>query len=483
MKIKTIAIAVLAVLTLTACPEKPDDPVVDPGKGLLNFSVSVPGSGLTYSATTQGPYKPDETIIIEIPSSSENPVDVTSLECYASLDNNCHTDPAVPPTADFTNPYKITVVLADGSTQTNYIKVDLIYPEIKIDFVWQTMAMEMNQVVYNDMYVAADDDYVYVLDAAGYDTDCIHVLEKANGHYVKDIALPTTFIAQIFVDDAGVLCCSRYNIYGAGFRFFIYDKTSSSWSDMVIDYASYEGHEIADIPLYLGIRASLVGNVTNGTAYVIATAINSKSYYVWKFTDGVPQETPTITNYGPAAEDWYFANVRMKSAEPGSDLYVAGINYVAYPNEEQSYTYFHKLKSTGDVVSMKNDDMNNLGWRILNFKTFELGGMEMLAEVSQYGPHRYDGCQFKVFNITDESKWTLQPGDPGYDIDFCNFYSGIYPTTNYNMGSGVEVSMNGENEAYIILGKPSREAGPSPAPTDIENCAVMCFKATYTKRH
>ena len=224
MKIKTIAIAVLAVLTLTACPEKPDDPVVDPGKGLLNFSVSVPGSGLTYSATTQGPYKPDETIIIEIPSSSENPVDVTSLECYASLDNNCHTDPAVPPTADFTNPYKITVVLADGSTQTNYIKVDLIYPEIKIDFVWQTMAMEMNQVVYNDMYVAADDDYVYVLDAAGYDTDCIHVLEKANGHYVKDIALPTTFIAQIFVDDAGVLCCSRYNIYGAGFRFFIYDK-------------------------------------------------------------------------------------------------------------------------------------------------------------------------------------------------------------------------------------------------------------------
>ena len=164
MRIKTIATAVLAVLTFMACTEKPVKPDVDPGKGLLNFSVSIPGSGLSYSATKQGPYQPGETIIIEIPSSSENPVDVTSLECYASLDNNCHTDPAVPPTVDFTNPYKITVVLADGSTQVNYIKVELVFPEIKIDFVWQTMATEMNQVVYNDMYVAADDEYVYVLD-------------------------------------------------------------------------------------------------------------------------------------------------------------------------------------------------------------------------------------------------------------------------------------------------------------------------------
>ena len=483
MKIKTIVIALLAALTFAACNPQEEAPTVDPGKGLLNFSVSVPGSGITYSATKPGPYQPEETVVIEIPSSTDAPVDVTNLECIATLDNNCRTESPLPPTADFSSPYKLTVVLADGSTQVNYIKVELVFPEIQIEGLWDTMASEMNQIVYNDMYLAADDEYVYVLDAAGYDTDCIHVLDKEDGQYVKDIALPTTFIGQIFVDEAGVLCCSRYNIYGAGFRFYIYDKNSSSWSDVIIDYASYEGHEIDGIPEYLGIRASLVGNVKEGTAYVIATAMNDKAYYTWKLTNGVPQEQPTITTYGPASENWYFANVRMKNAEPGADIYVAGINYVAYPNEEQSYTYFHKYKSTGDVVSIKNDDMNNLGWRVLNFKTFELGGHEMLALASQYGAHRYDACQFKVFDITDESKWSLLPGDPGYDIDFCNFYTGLYTTTNYNMGSGIEVRMNGENEAYIFLGKPSREAGSSPSPMDRESCAVMCFKATYNKRN
>ena len=45
MKIKTIAIAVLAILTLTACPEKPDDPVVDPGSRVRTHILSNnPGS-------------------------------------------------------------------------------------------------------------------------------------------------------------------------------------------------------------------------------------------------------------------------------------------------------------------------------------------------------------------------------------------------------------------------------------------------------
>ena len=492
MKTKFFALAALAVMAVFSCqktnPSDPgnpgggggDTPTPSVSKGLLNFSVSVPGTGISYTAKKAGPYQPGEVVVIEIPSSKTNPVSVTNLECFATLDNNCQANPAVPAFLDFTYPYQITVVKSDGSSQTNTIKVQLVYPAIQISQVWQKKASSFGQKIYNDLNLAIDDNYVYVLDAAGTATDCIHVLSRGDGSYVKDIALPATFIGQVFVDDAGVLCCSRYNIYGAGFRFFTYNAATSSWSEPIIDYASYEGHEIPNIPNQLGTRASLVGNVKTGTAYVIATAPDSKAYYTWKLTNGVPQATPTITQYGSVTKNWSFAVVRKASAEVGADTYIAGINYVAYPNESQSDTYVHKVKSTGDVVMM-NPSKDNIGWRVLNFKTFKLGGYEMMAMACQYGEHRYDGCQFKVFNITDESKWNLKPGDAGYNIDFCNYFTDVYGTTNYNMSSGIDVRMSGSDVAYIFLGSPSRAAGDAPSAEDLDNCTVTCFKAIYSQ--
>ena len=113
--------------SLFACTPKENTPTNE-GQGLLNFMVKIPEQPGEYGAVKKGPYAPDEEIIIQLPSSYDDPVDITALEAYASFDNDCYADPAVPSIIDFTEPYVITVVFADGSKQTNTIKIEYVYP-------------------------------------------------------------------------------------------------------------------------------------------------------------------------------------------------------------------------------------------------------------------------------------------------------------------------------------------------------------------
>ena len=228
----------LMACSLFACTPKENTPT-NKGQGLLNFMVKIPEQPGEYGAVKKGPYAPDEEIIIQLPSSYDDPVDITALEAYASFDNDCYADPAVPSIIDFTEPYVITVVFADGSKQTNTIKIEYVYPRVKVEKVWCHDNNTLQFQYTHWLNLAADQKYVYVLDCIQNLGNKIFVLDRMTGEKVEEIDTPQSMMCQIHVDAAGRLAVTRYNMYGAGFRLFIYDPAKKTWSDAII-------HSVAD---------------------------------------------------------------------------------------------------------------------------------------------------------------------------------------------------------------------------------------------
>lgn len=470
MKKTLKAIAMLALATMAFACGKPEvEEKIDPGKGLLNFTIMIPEDPVEYTATKAGPYAPEETVIVEIPSLYENPTDVTALEAYASFDNNCYADPAVPAIIDFTTPYTLTTVLANGEKQVNYIEVKLVYPSAKVEQLWRTDATAMGLVWYNWANIAVDKDYVYVLDAVQNVGDQIIKLDRKTGEAKGTIALPTSCLANIHVDDAGHLVVTRYNIYGAGFRLFVYDPTANTWAGPIIDYIPIEG--VLDLPADFGQIATLVGDVTK-TAYVYTSAPGDDKIYSWKFEGGVPQAEPTITKYSGTTAPWFHARFRKASASDDANLY-ASMNF--YTGGEDSKAVFQQMTPSFDLTSI---DMANFGQRILNFKTFVANGSEWLAMAYQDTYERWSGSHFALFNIQNRDNWTMVPGANRYNFDFRLYNGETYGGVNYEQTNGLDVFTDSD-AVYVYVSSPAKGSGD--AVSDAANTHVTCYKITFTK--
>lgn len=465
--IKTFALMSLAIVAF-AC-SKPEPEKVAPGNGLLNFTVMIPEDPTEYTATKKGPYAPEETVIVEIPSLYENPTDVTALEAFASFDNNCYAETPVPAIIDFTTPYEITTVLANGEKQVNYIKVELVYPSAKVEQVWRTDATAMELTWYNWANIAADQENVYVLDAVQNVGEFIIVLDRATGEKKGTIALPTSCLANVHVDDGGHLIVTRYNIYGAGFRLFVYDPSTSTWSDPIIDYVPIEG--VLDIPADFGQIATIVGDVTK-TAYVYTSAPGGAQIYSWKIENGIPQAEPTITNYSGTTSPWFHARVRRSSVADDANLYVA-MNY--WTADENTKAVFQQMSPSFDITSI---DMANFGARILNFDTFTANGCEWLAMAYQDTQERWSGSHLALFNITDREKWAMVPGDNRYNFDFRLYNGETYGGTNYEQTNGLDVYTEGD-VTYVYVSSPAKGSGD--ALLDAANTHVTCYKISFMK--
>ncbi len=441
------------------------------GNGLLNFVVKIPEQPGEYSATKKGPYAHGEEIIVQIPSSYEQPVDITALEAYASFDNDCYADPAVPSVIDFTEPYEITVVLADGSKQTNTIKIEFVYPRIKVEELWKKDNNELKCLYTHWLNLAADQKYVYVLDAIQNLGDKIKVLDRMTGEVVKEIDTPNSIIAQVHVDAAGRLVATRYNMYGAGFILYIYDAAEEKWSEPVIWYVPDDEKGIV-VPAYLGERASICGDLKSGKAYVYATAPDSNSYYCWEFNDGVPSSEPIITRHAGVKEDWSKCMVKRTSVASDANLYFGYTKYTGA--EESSYAGFDMLTPEMDVYSISQV---NYGPRILNYQPFTINGENWLALAYQCDYTRWSGSRLAIFDINDLDKWSMTPDDDNYIFDFRLYNSGDWGGTNYEQNAGMAVVCDSD-AAYIYVSAAAKGGDPVE---DNSRSAVMCYKMTYTK--
>lgn len=461
----------LMACSLFACTPKENTPT-NKGQGLLNFMVKIPEQPGEYGAVKKGPYAPDEEIIIQLPSSYDDPVDITALEAYASFDNDCYADPAVPSIIDFTEPYVITVVFADGSKQTNTIKIEYVYPRVKVEKVWCHDNNTLQFQYTHWLNLAADQKYVYVLDCIQNLGNKIFVLDRMTGEKVEEIDTPQSMMCQIHVDAAGRLAVTRYNMYGAGFRLFIYDPAKKTWSDPIIDFVPDDEKGIS-VPEDLGERASICGDLKKGKAYVYATAPKTREYYCWELNDGVPSKEPKITRYSTFKDDWSTCMVKRTSTEPDANLYFGMTRYTG--EEDSSYAEFHMVTPT---ETYKIDQVN-YGPRILNYQPFTVNGEEWLAIAYQCAYTRWSGTKVAVFDANNPDKWAdMNPENDNYIFDFRLYNSEVYGGTNYEQNAGMAVVVDGES-AYIYVSSAAKGADPAE---DNAAAHVACYKLSYSKQ-
>ena len=83
--------------------------------GLLNVTIQIPDNPTEFYATKKGPYEEGEEITVKVPTTDEDPLDVSRLICTVSVEHNCYVVPGVGGEMDFTEPYKITVIDALGN--------------------------------------------------------------------------------------------------------------------------------------------------------------------------------------------------------------------------------------------------------------------------------------------------------------------------------------------------------------------------------
>lgn len=466
MKKITFIISIIALLSLFSCQDK-NATDIPAGKGLLNFTVMIPDQPGEYSAKEKGPYEDGQTIIIEVPTTYETPVDLTALEAYASFDNNCYADPPVPSIIDFTEPYEIHVYDGQGNMKTHYIEIETVYPKVQVQEMWRKDNNSLGLQYTNWMDLAANENYVYILDAVQNVGDKIKVYDRKTGDHVSDITVPTSMIAQIHTDASGRLVATRYNLYGAGFRLYVYDEDIQTWEGPIIDYVPIEGE--VSVTEQLGLRASLYGDLKNGTAYVYATAPNDMSVYCWTIENGtVKSNVPQVTVYSNARSVWSYATVQRKSSDPNSDHYIA---YTHYTGADDTNASFEQFSSTMDITSI---DPANYGPRILEFVAFNTNGDEWLAMAYQDTYERWSNTHLALYDITDRSLWNMTPEDSGYNFQFRLFNSKEYGGVNYEQTAGMATVV--EQDATWIYVTSAAKGGDN----DATAACLMCYKMTYT---
>jgi len=456
----TVGILSCMLLLLSSC-ESPEwgEPTEQDG-GLLNFTVKIPGESGEYSATVKGPYEDGETIYIKVPTTEDDPVDVTGLIPYASLENNCYAEPAVPSQIDFTTPYTIKVRNSRGVYKTNHIEIVPTMPKTNFKKMWFKNSQELGINYPYISGIAVTGDYLLVHDASGGNANnAVKVYNRMTGDFVKEIKTPTTFTMQVKSDDAGHFVVNRYNIYGAGFMVYYYEDINSE-PKLILNYTAADG-----CPVNLGNRMSVKGNLKTGKAYIYATT-NGMHYYYWEFNDGVPVSSiPTAVRYANAGSDWTYASVKRKSIEEGSECYITYCHYDGNDSGDlKKGSRFEVFPPDMDYVQMNRE---NHYYKILEFDIFNIRGDEFTVFTHQ--PFwAWDGTYMRVFETTNRDNWSMVPGSDGYD-QFMLMQSDMYGAINYNRWGDIATIVVGD-EAYIYAASATSEATAS---------GVMLYKMTY----
>lgn len=433
---------------------------------LLNFIVKKIGESSEYRSLQESPLSDGDTIYIKIPTTEDDPVDLSRLNAYASLANNAVVTPNIPGEMDFTDVVKITVLDGDKVPYNYHIKVIPVLPKTVFKNMWFKNATELDIVRTNISGMAVHNDYLYVADFNAWDTSDntsgVKVYNKLTGSLEKIMPAPTTFTSQVCIDEAGHVLVNRYNIYGAGFMLYLYD-TIDSEPELILNYSDAMG-----CPAGLGRKVSVIGNLKSGKAYVYATTEFSDTFYYWEFNDGVPVNViPTSLKYASANGNWFFASIHRAGLEDDSDHYLTFFQTDGSdPNREQG-SRFDILTSGFDIERL---NPSNHSYKILDFKVFTMHEDKYLA-ILEEGFLPWDAFSVKIFEITDHNSLRMQPGDKGYE-NFLIFESDIYGGVNYNRWGDIDVEIIGD-EAFIYATFPTNESSTS---------GVWAYRMKYNKQ-
>lgn len=435
MKIIDKITAILCLLTasLVSC-ESPDlaEGRNDQVNGLLNVTIRIPGNVTEYNATKKGPYKEGEEIIVKVPTTDEDPLDLTRLICTVSVENNCYVEPSIGGEMDFTQPRNITVIDVNGVRHNNTIRIEPTPPKTKFVSLWKKSCMDLGIASRNNSGIAMNDEYLAIQEYDG----AIYLYEKETGTFVKTIPAARTFMMKIDVDDAGHFVTARENIYGAGFMVYYYSEIENEHK-LLLDYTADDG-----CPEDMGYEMSIIGDVTKGKAYIYGIAPSDMNIYYWELLDGkliTPDNQPNKLRYGAAKGEWSRAQIQRASLDDDSEHYIS--YYRPSSSDADNETALGKQGSRFNIFSpfMEVTELNpsNHSYKILDFKVFDVNDDKFLV-LNEQNYSAWGNSKVQVFEITNRSMMELKPDDDGYDK--FNLFSGdeIAPT-NYNVWGDVAV--------------------------------------------
>ena len=91
------AIACLFGAVLLESCESPDLSTAHESQvnGLLNVTIQIPDNPTEFYATKKGPYEEGEEITVKVPTTDEDPLDVSRLICTVSVEHNCYVVPEI----------------------------------------------------------------------------------------------------------------------------------------------------------------------------------------------------------------------------------------------------------------------------------------------------------------------------------------------------------------------------------------------------
>lgn len=454
----------LFILSLLSCQKVELHKDAEFNRGLLNFMLAIPGQTTEYMAKNTGPYADGDTIYVEVPTTEEEPIDISKLKATASLENNARMEPALTGVMDFTHPLAVRVIDGEGNSKRHIIKAVPTLPRTTIKKRWFYTADKMGILRTNISGMTVVKDQLLVADFSGGnlgETVGVRVYNASDGAYVKTIPAPTTFCMQVSADDADHFVVNRYNIYSAGLMLYYYEDVDSK-PKLILNYTAADG-----APAELGRKISIIGNLKQGKSYVYATApaVNNQIYY-WEFNDGVVvNSNPTVIRYAAAAP-WTFATVQRKSLDDNSDHYLTYCNYVASDANREKGSRFVKFTPTMDVVQMAS---SNHYYKILDFEVFNVDGNQFMAILTQ-GFFAWDATHIKVYDITDPNKMLLLADSPSYR-DFMLFESDAYGGTNYNRYGDIDVRVVGKKISIFA----------TMATNDKAYAGVMAYDMSYNR--
>jgi hypothetical protein len=451
----------LLLFAFVACESPEMGETINDSDGLVSFVIIDPATNIEYRPNAGGPYNDGDTIYFKIPSPIENPLDVSKLKAYCSIQNNCKIVPGLSAGfIDFTDPYPLTVITGKGVNKTNYIKVVPVKPKAGFAKLWAKFNPESYSWWAPGWIPSIEvvGNYVLVYDNVEFDGQPIKVYDRFTGDLVKTISVPASITRQICADDAGHFIVTRFNNYGAGFVVYYYDNIDSSPVE-ILNWPAGQS------PVNMGFKTSVTGNLKTGKCYIYATTgiaytsqsqtVNTNIYY-WELNDGALVNTePAVISTGLAT--WNWCAVQRKTTEANADLFYT---YHVYQPDQGSRIV---AKTGSDTFEMNPE---NHMYRIFDLKAFRIGNDDFLA-ISQQAYEDAAPTSLKVFDVTDKTNFGMKPGDEEYDR-FVLMQSENFPTWNVTREGDVAVTVNG-NEACIYLLVTSSGGG----------AGIAAYKMTY----
>ena len=430
---KYTAIICLFAAALASC-ESPDlaEGRTDQVKGLLNVTIKIPDNPAEFTATKKGPYEEGEEITVKVPTTDEDPLDLTRLICTVSLEHNCYVETPLTGETDFTEPLKITVIDVQGNRHNNTIKILPTPPKTKFAKLWDKNSVELN---INDRNLTGLAMTEKGLAVQVYDGN-IFRYDRKTGSGLDIVPSARSFMMKADVDDAGHLITARENVYGAGFMVYYYSEEDKE-HHLLLDYTDGDG-----CPEDMGYEMSVIGDVTKGKSFIYGIAPSMMNIYYWELMDGelvTPANEPIILRYGPAGANWDRAQVQRASLDGNSDHY---ISFYTPSSDDADDEYRKEKKGSRFNIFSPYMDINELNpqnhsYKILDFKVFTVNEDVFLATIEQ-NYSAWGNAKVQVFEITNRNKMELTAEDAGYD-ELCLFTGEEIAPTNYNRWGDISI--------------------------------------------